>query len=69
MWEEHCVTQCSEHIGLTHSAASKQLSALAAAGLVDSRPYGRRRYYRVIDPEAVSTILRAAESLIESRSQ
>ncbi len=69
MWEEHCVTQCSEHIGLTHSAASKQLSALAAAGLVESRPHGRRRYYRVMDPEAVAAILGAAESLVEGRSQ
>ncbi len=67
-WEEHCVTQCSKHIGLTHSAASKQLKALAAVGLLSSRPHGRRRYYGVTDPEAVTTILDAAESLIENRS-
>ncbi len=64
MSEEHCVTQCSEHIGLTHSAASKQLNTLAAAGLVTSRADGRRRYYRVTDPEATTTILHAAQSFV-----
>ncbi len=68
MREEHCVTQCSERIGLTHSAASKQLNALAAAGLLSSRSHGRRRYYHVIAPDTLTTVLDAAESLIEKRS-
>ncbi len=67
MTDEHCVSQCSDHIGLTHSAASKQLNALADAGLLSRRPAGRRNYYRVSDPEAVTKILDAADSLIAKR--
>lgn len=67
MTNEHCVSECSDHIGLTHSAASKQLNALADAGLLSRRPAGRRNYYRVTDPEAVRKILDAADSLIAKR--
>lgn len=69
MSDEHCVTQCTDHIGLTHSAVSKQLNALADAGLVSRRPAGRRTYYRVSDPKAVTQILDAAGSLIAQRSR
>jgi DNA-binding transcriptional ArsR family regulator len=67
MTDEHCVADCSAHIGLTHSAASKQLNALAHAGLLSRRPAGRRNYYRATDPEAVTKILDAAGSLIARR--
>lgn len=69
MTEEYCVTQCTEHIGLTHSAVSKQLSALADAGLVTGRRSGRRHYFTVTDPAAVTALLRAGDSLITAHKQ
>jgi DNA-binding transcriptional ArsR family regulator len=32
--EDHCVAQCSEHLGLTQGAVSKHLARLDAAGLL-----------------------------------
>ncbi len=62
--EEHCVTQCTEHIGLTQGAVSKQLATLADAGLLTRRRASRRAYYRVSEPEAVERILTDAEALV-----
>ena len=67
MNQEHCVTQCMEHLGLTHSAVSKQLTALADAGLLSRRPSGRRTYYRVLDADDVTRLLDAARCLLEKR--
>jgi len=62
--EEHCVTQCTEHIGLSQSAVSKHLARLADAGLVARRPEGRRAYYRATNPAAVLQIF--ADALLMS---
>ncbi len=62
--EEHCVTQCTEHISLTQGAVSKQLTTLADAGLLTRRRESRRAYYRVSEPEAVERILTDAEALV-----
>ena len=62
--QEHCVSECTEQIGLTQGAVSKQLAALTDAGLLTRRPVGRRAYYRVREPEAVERILTDAEALM-----
>ncbi len=67
--EEHCVSQCTEYIGLTQGAASKQLATLANAGLLARRQVGRRAYYRVSDPEAIDGILAAAQAVLTGRQQ
>ncbi len=61
--EEHCVTQCTDHIGLTQSAVSKHLAKLPDAGLVARRPEGRRAYYRATNPAAVLQMFADARHL------
>jgi DNA-binding transcriptional ArsR family regulator len=61
--EARCVTRCVEEIGLSQSGVSKHLAQLARAGLVESRPRGRRTYYRVRDPERVEELLRVTRGL------
>ncbi|MDP9417363.1 MAG: metalloregulator ArsR/SmtB family transcription factor [Actinomycetota bacterium] len=63
--EEHCVSQCTVHVGLTQGAVSKQLVALADAGLLSQRRSSRRIYYRVSDPDAISRLIAVAEALAE----
>lgn len=62
--EEHCVSQCTEQIGLTQGAVSKQLAALADAGVLSRRRVSRRTYYRARDPELVTQMLADAEALV-----
>jgi DNA-binding transcriptional ArsR family regulator len=62
--EEHCVSWCTRHVGLTQGAVSKQLAALAAAGLVTRRRVSRRIYYRVAEPEVLERMLADAESFL-----
>ncbi len=59
--EEHCVTQCTEQVGLAQSGVSKHLGRLVRAGLVTRRPAGRRTYHRVADPDAVRALLDQAQ--------
>ena len=67
--EEHCVSQCTEHIGLTQGAVSKQLAALTDAGLLTRRGAGRRMYYRAKDPAVLTRLLTQAQQLLDdSRS-
>ncbi len=65
--KEHCVSQCTEHIGLTQGAVSKHLRTLAAAGLLTRRPASRRVYYGVTNPAAVSRLLADAEAVLQPR--
>ncbi|MDP9395953.1 MAG: ArsR family transcriptional regulator [Actinomycetota bacterium] len=44
--DEHCVSQCTAHIGLTQGAVSKQLATLADAGLLTCRRASRRQARR-----------------------
>lgn len=62
--EEHCVSQCTEHIGLTQGAVSKQLGALTQAGLLTRRQASRRVYYRVNQPQTLQCILTQAQALV-----
>ena len=64
--DEHCVTQCTDALGLAQSGVSKHLARLVAVGLVTRRPAGRRTYHRVSDPAAVRALLDGARPLIAS---
>ena len=61
--QEHCVTQCTQHIGLTQGAVSKHIARLDAAGLLVRRRAGRRTYQRVAAPSHVTALLAHAEAL------
>ncbi len=61
--EEHCVTECTAHVGIAQSGVSKHLGKLIDAGVVGRRPAGRRSYHRVIDPIRVRALINAAEQL------
>jgi DNA-binding transcriptional ArsR family regulator len=65
--DEHCVSQCTEYIGLTQGAVSKQLSVLADAGLLTRRRASRRIYYQVKAPETLTRLLADAETLTTDR--
>jgi DNA-binding transcriptional ArsR family regulator len=67
--EEHCVSRCTEHVGLSQGAVSKQLTALAKAGVLSRRRVSRRIYYRVVAPEVIKRMLADAESFLPLTSQ
>ncbi|MDP9435530.1 MAG: metalloregulator ArsR/SmtB family transcription factor [Actinomycetota bacterium] len=67
--EEHCVSQCTEHVGLSQGAVSKQLAALADVGLLARRAVGRRAYYRVSHPGGVRRLLADGEGLATVREE
>ncbi len=61
--DEHCVAECTDHVGIAQSGVSKHLGKLIDAGLVERRAAGRRSYHRVIHPGTVRELLHAAEQL------
>jgi DNA-binding transcriptional ArsR family regulator len=63
--EAHCVTQCTEELGLAQSAVSKHLARLVQAGLVTRRRSGRRAYHQVSDPAAVRALLERGASFAD----
>jgi ArsR family transcriptional regulator len=60
---EVCVCQITEFLGLSPSTASKHLSILRAAGLVDARKEGRWMYYRLPGGNAPPHVQEALEWL------
>jgi DNA-binding transcriptional ArsR family regulator len=64
--DDHCVTQCTEHLGLSQGAVSKHLARLESAGLLIRRRVGRRTYQRVGDPSRVAAMLSEAATLTGS---
>jgi ArsR family transcriptional regulator len=60
---EVCVCQITEFLGLSPSTASKHLSILRTAGLVDARKEGRWMYYRLAGVDAPPHVLEALEWL------
>ncbi len=62
--DDHCVTQCTEHLGLSQGAVSKHLARLESAGLLVRRRVGRRTYQRVGDPSRVAAMLSQAAILM-----
>ncbi|GAA3763420.1 DNA-binding transcriptional ArsR family regulator [Spinactinospora alkalitolerans] len=58
-YEEHTVTECVEHVGLSQGRVSTHLACLADCGYVHARREGRRAYYRVTDPRVADLIVLA----------
>jgi DNA-binding transcriptional ArsR family regulator len=64
--DDHCVTQCTEHLGLSQGAVSKHLARLESAGLLVRRRVGRRTYQQVGDPSRVTAMLSQAAMLTDT---
>jgi ArsR family transcriptional regulator len=60
---ELCVCQITEFLGLSPSTASKHLSILRSARLVDARKEGRWMYYRLPGDDAPPSVRGAIEWL------
>ncbi|NUP25307.1 MAG: winged helix-turn-helix transcriptional regulator [Nocardia sp.] len=59
--DEHTVTECVEHVGLSQGRVSTHLGCLADCGYVQVRRQGRFAHYQVTD-------LRVAELVLLARS-
>lgn len=57
--EEHTVTECVAHIGLSQGRVSSHLACLSDCGYVQLRRQGRFAYYRVTDPRVAELVLLA----------
>ena len=57
--DEHTVTECVEHIGLSQGRVSAHLACLADCGYVESRRSGRFAYYTVADPRVADLVVLA----------
>lgn len=62
---EHRVVDLTAHLGLAQSTVSKHLACLKDCGLVTSRPHGRASVFSLTHPEALMTLLAAAEYLLD----
>jgi DNA-binding transcriptional ArsR family regulator len=57
--DEHTVTECVAHVGLSQGRVSAHLACLADCGYVQARREGRRAFYRVADPRVAELVLLA----------
>lgn len=57
--DEHTVTECVAHVGLSQGRVSTHLGCLADCGYVQLRRQGRYAYYRVSDPRVADLVLLA----------
>jgi len=57
--EEHTVTECVEHIGLSQGRISTHLGCLSDCGYVSVRRTGRFAYYQVADPRVAQLVMLA----------
>lgn len=57
--DEHTVTECVEHIGLSQGRVSTHLGCLADCGYVSVRRAGRFAHYRVADPRVADLVVLA----------
>lgn len=57
--EEHTVTECMAHVGLSQGRVSVHLSCLSDCGYLEVRRVGRFAHYRVGDPRVVELVLLA----------
>lgn len=64
--KEYSVTQLAECVGLDVSTASRHLSQLRAAGVVEATRQGATLVYRLSD-ERVGELLRLARSIIATQ--
>lgn len=66
--EEHTVSECVEHAGLSQGRVSTHLACLADCGYVSSRREGRRVYYRVADPRVADLVVLARALAADNRA-
>ncbi|CAL9574935.1 hypothetical protein SUDANB95_04874 [Actinosynnema sp. ALI-1.44] len=59
--DEHTVTECVTHVGLSQGRVSTHLGCLSDCGYVQVRREGRFAYYTVTDPR-VAELVRLARS-------
>lgn len=57
--EEHTVTECVVHIGLSQGRVSTHLACLSDCGYVNVRREGRFAYYHVSDPRVAELVMLA----------
>lgn len=57
--EEHTVTECVAHVGLSQGRVSTHLACLADCGYVQVRRQGRFAHYSVTDPRVAELVLLA----------
>ncbi|MCV7148551.1 ArsR/SmtB family transcription factor [Mycobacterium riyadhense] len=57
--EEHTVSECIAHIGLSQGRVSSHLACLSDCGYVALRRQGRFAHYRVADPRVAELVLLA----------
>src|SRR5215813_12386223 len=57
--EEHTVTECVAHIGLSQGRVSTHLACLADCGYVQVRRTGRHAFYTVADPRVADLVMLA----------
>ncbi|AXB41448.1 ArsR/SmtB family transcription factor [Amycolatopsis albispora] len=57
--DEHTVTECVAHIGLSQGRVSTHLGCLSDCGYVQVRREGRFAYYTVTDPRVAELVLLA----------
>jgi ArsR family transcriptional regulator, cadmium/lead-responsive transcriptional repressor len=57
--EEHTVTDCVAHVGLSQGRVSTHLACLADCGYIHLRRQGRYAHYRVADPRVADLVLLA----------
>ncbi|MGH3736029.1 MAG: ArsR/SmtB family transcription factor [Micromonosporaceae bacterium] len=55
--EEHSVSECVAHVGLSQGRVSTHLRCLADCGYVRARRVGRRVLYRVADPRVAELVV------------
>jgi len=57
--EEHTVSECVAHVGLSQGRVSTHLACLADCGYVEARREGRFSHYRVLDPRVADLVVLA----------
>lgn len=57
--EEHTVTECVRHVGLSQGRVSSHLACLADCGYVQIRRSGRHAFYRAADLRVADLVLLA----------
>lgn len=55
--QEACVSELEELLGIHQPTLSQQLSVLRAEGIVSTRREGKKIYYQVSDPRAISVLV------------
>ena len=66
--EEHTVTECVLHIGLSQGRVSTHLACLSDCGYVNVRREGRFAYYHVSDPRVAELVMLARSLAADNAS-